>query len=78
MIEEIISATGDHYTFDPDTESIARNGVFLGKSEAEPVYGGNNREDGAPEFSGIYLKNKGQIVSRSGRISQVCDENLID
>lgn len=78
MIEEIITGSGDRYTFDPDTETIAKNGTVIGKTEAEPVYGSNGRTDGAPEFSGIYLKGKGQIITRSGRISQVCDENLIE
>ena len=78
MIEEIITTQGDKYTFDTEKETIAKNGTLLSKVEAEPVYGGNGRESSAPEFSGIYLKNKNQIRSKSGHINQVCDENLID
>lgn len=70
---DIVTLTGDKYSFDPDTQRIFKGGILLGESEAEPVF--SELESGEPEFSGIYLKKTNQIVSRSGKINTITNPN---
>ena len=72
---DIVTLTGERYSFDPDTQRICKNDILVPSTEAEPVF--SEMESGQPEFSGIYLKKTGRVVSRSGKINTVTDPNNI-
>ena len=62
---EIITQKGERYTFDPSTQRIFRDQVFIPKTEVEPIYSGNG-DDGEPVFAGLYLKGKNSIITLNG------------
>lgn len=72
---DILTLTGERYSFDPDTQRIFKNDILIPDTEAEPVF--SELESGQPEFSGIYLKRLNKVVSRSGKINTVTDPNNI-
>lgn len=69
---DIYSENGEIYSFDENTERIYKDNILIPKSVAEPVYSGNDQGEDT-EFSGIFLKTIGKILSRSGKISNVSD-----
>lgn len=73
---EIYTVKGESYSFDPITQRIFRDGVFIPRSEVEPVYSGNGK-DTEPVFSGFYVRSNNTIITRSGNIKQVVDINSI-
>ncbi len=72
---DILTLTGERYSFDPDTQRIFKNDILIPDTEAEPVF--SELESGQPEFSGIYLKRLNKVVSRSGKINTITDLNNI-
>lgn len=72
---DILTLTGERYSFDPDTQRIFKNDILIPDTEAEPVF--SELESGQPEFSGIYLKRLNKVVSRSGKINTITDPNNI-
>lgn len=72
---DILTLTGERYSFDPDTQRIFKNAILIPDTEAEPVF--SELESGQPEFSGIYLKRLNKVVSRSGKINTITDPNNI-
>lgn len=76
-MREIYSIKGERYSYDESTGRIFKDGVLLPTSEAEPVFSGNGKENVAPTFSGILLKNKGMLLSLSGKENPITDSNII-
>lgn len=75
---DIVSFKGERYTFDSDTGRIFKEGKVLTSSEAEPVYSYLGNPNNPPQFSGIYFKDKNQILTLSGKINPVVkDDNEI-
>ena len=72
---DILTLTGERYSFDPDAQRIFKNDILIPDTEAEPVF--SELESGQPEFSGIYLKRLNKVVSRSGKINTITDLNNI-
>lgn len=73
----IITKTGESYSFDPSTSRIFKDGVLLSSSKVEPVYSSTNSN--SPTFSGIYLKERGSILNLNGVENlAITDINLID
>ena len=72
---DIATLTGERYSFDPDTQRIFKNDILVPTSEAEPVF--SEMGEGQPEFSGIFLKKLGKVISRSGKINSITDPNNI-
>lgn len=68
---KIKSLTGDLYEFDPVDYKIYKNGVVQSSSTCEPIFSKNNKEDEAPEFTGILLKNSNKIVTMTGNINDL-------
>jgi hypothetical protein len=73
---EIVSKAGV-YKFDPDTERLFRDNIFIPKSEIEPLYSGNGRDKSAPSFAGLWIKNKNQVITLTGNIKPLVDINQI-
>ncbi len=73
---EIVSKSGV-YKFDPETERLFKDGIFIPKSEIEPLYSGNGREKSAPTFAGLWLKNKNQVVTLTGNVKNLVDINQV-
>lgn len=65
---DIVSFKGEQYRYDPDTDRIFKDGKLLPSSEVEPVF---SDVDNFPVFSGIYLKSKESILTKSGNINQI-------
>lgn len=65
---DIVTVKGETYSFDPDTLRIFKSGVLLSSAEVEPLFSDSLS---GPTFSGIYLKTKNKIISRTGKVSQV-------
>jgi len=64
------------YVYDQLGEEIYRDGELLSEGIAEPVF---SDEDGrqAPQFSGIYLRETGEVISRAGNVNKVRDRNAV-
>lgn len=74
---DIISLKGEKYSFDPSTSRVFKDNVLLSSSKVEPLY--SSLDNGSPEFSGILLKEKGVVLSLSGKESaalMITDENI--
>lgn len=74
---EIHTKGGEDYRFDPSTERLFKGELFIPRSEIEPLYSGNGRENSAPTFSGLWVKNKNQIITLTGNVKPLTDLNLI-
>lgn len=77
-IIDIVSFKGERYSFDPDTGRIFKDGKVITSEFVEPVYSymGNTQEP--PKFSGIYFKDKNQILTLSGKVNPVVkDDNEV-
>ena len=75
---DIITITGERYSFDPETERVFKDGKLIPSTEAEPVYSNvPNDKDAPPRFSGLYFKSSDSILSLSGKLSPVTDINNI-
>lgn len=74
---EIKAKSGELYRFDPSTERLFRDDIFIPKSEIEPLYSGNSRNDQPPAFSGLWIKAKNQIITLTGNIKPITDQNSI-
>lgn len=73
----IISQKGENYNFDPLTSRVFKDGILLSSAKVEPVYSSSN--NGAPIFSGLYLKDRGSILNLGGVENQaITDINLVD
>lgn len=72
---DIVTLTGEKYSFDPDTQRIFKSDILVPSTEAEPVF--SEMESGEPEFSGIYLRRTNQVLSRSGKLNTLTDSNNI-
>lgn len=73
---DIITFKGEHYSFDPDTQRIFKDGILLSSTQVEPVFS-NVSDDSIPVFSGLHLKDTDSILSLSGKINPVTDINAI-
>lgn len=73
---EIVSKTGV-YKFDPETERLFKDNIFIPKSEIEPLYSGNGRDKSAPSFVGLWIKNKNQVITLTGNVKPLVDINQI-
>lgn len=75
---DIVSFKGERYSFDPDTGRIFKNGKVLVSEFVEPVYSYMGNPGNPPTFSGIYFKDKNQILSLSGKLNPVVkDDNEV-
>ncbi len=75
---DIITLRGEVYSFDPGTSRIFKDGVLLSSSKVEPVYSSSSTL-GVPIFSGIYVKDRGTIISLGGSENKaITDINLVD
>lgn len=73
---EITTGKGEHYTFDPETERLFKDGVFISKNLIEPVYSGNGK-DSEPVFAGLYVKANNTIITRTGNVKPLVNINSI-
>ena len=73
---EITTIKGETYKFDPTTQRLFKDGVFIPSSMIEPVYSGNDKND-KPIFAGLYNKSNNTIITKTGKIKQVVDINSI-
>lgn len=73
----ITSFKGEQYSFDQSTNRIFKDGILVPYSQAEPVYTKLQGDDAAPEFSGILLKTINSILTLSGKLNPVNEENTI-
>lgn len=76
-MREIMSLRGERYSYDELTGRIFRDGVLLPSSEVEPVFSGNNKDGQVPRLSGILLKERGSILTLSGKENPIVDPNTI-
>lgn len=75
---DIISFKGERYTFDPDTGRIFKDGKVIVSDLVEPVYSYMGNPNNPPKFSGIYFREKNQILTLSGKVNPVVkDDNEI-
>lgn len=68
MIE--ILSEGDKWGFDEATQRLYKNDMVVPERDAIPVYS-NSDKDALPEFSGIYVKATGCIISLSGNVNKI-------
>lgn len=65
---EIISKSGDKFSFDPETELIHKNGVIMPYSEYQPAYVRNGiaEDNNVPTFAGVIDVAKNVITTLNG------------
>lgn len=75
---DIITIKGERYSFDTDTGRIFKDGKVIVSELVEPVYSYLGNPDNPPSFSGIYFKDKNQILTLSGKLVPVVkDDNEV-
>lgn len=74
---EIQSEKGEFIKYDPSTGRIFRDGYVVSSVEAEPIFSNTSDSNLVPKFSGIFFKGRGEILSLSGKYSQISDLNSI-
>ena len=62
---DIISKKGEVYSYDPNTGRVFKDQMFIPRTEIEPVFSGSSDDD-IPEFAGLYLKNRGAVLTKNG------------
>lgn len=72
----VVTQRGEEYSFDPHTERLFKDGLFIPRSIIEPVYSGNGK-DSEPIFAGLYVKSTNTIITRNGNEKPVVDINSI-
>jgi hypothetical protein len=73
---DIITGKGEKYSFDPETQRLFKDGVFIPKTQVEPVYSGNDKNN-APIFAGLYFRDKNKILTISGKYKNIVDIDSI-
>lgn len=77
MTIDIQTVKGDLFQFDTDTELIYRNGSVVPRTDYEPVFLNHINPNVPPTLSGILIVKENKVISKSGRINQLVDINLI-
>lgn len=75
---DIIGENGVVYSFEEETGFIKANNMIMSSSSVQPVFIQPSNENIEPQLSGLWLKNEGKIICRSGKISPVIDSKNID
>lgn len=68
MTSTITDFSGNTYEFNLDTGLISKNSVIVSSEDYEPCFVNSSQ---GPVFTGIYLKKTNQILSLSGKISNI-------
>lgn len=77
-VVDIITFKGERYSYDQETGRIFKDGEVAVSSLVEPVFSHFGNPDSPPKFSGIYFKEKNEILTLSGKINKVVsDINII-
>lgn len=63
-MEKIITETGEVYEYDPEKRQVFKGKELLPESLVEPVFSGEY-----PTFSGIYFKDTGRLLGKSGKLN---------
>ena len=74
---DIYTPTGDNYRFDESTGRVFKNGIVIPSTICEPVFSDCTNRNNPPVFAGLYQKNLGQIITRSGQTHPVSDINSV-
>lgn len=75
---DIIGENGVVYSFEEETGFIKANNMIIPSSSVQPVFIQPSNENIEPQLSGLWLRNEGKIICRSGKISPVIDSKNID
>lgn len=74
---DIWTSKGELYRFDEETGRVLRNDVVIPSYKVEPIYSDVTNRSNPPVFSGLWLKETNQIVTRAGNIHPVSDINAV-
>ena len=75
---DIMGENGVIYSFEEETGFIKANNMIMPSSSVQPVFIQPSNENIEPQLSGLWLRNEGKIICRSGKISPVIDSKNID
>lgn len=75
---EIQGENGVTYSFEEETGFIKANNMVMPSSTIQPVFIQSSNESIEPQLSGLWLRNEGKIVCRSGKINPIIDSKNID
>lgn len=76
MIIAIISEKDESWSYDTETQRVFKDGKLVPELIAEPVFSKSSDSE-VPEFSGIYIKATGQVLSRSGKYSNLTNPDSL-
>lgn len=76
MVDIYTVATGEHFSYDQETNRIFKDGKLMPSYEYEAVFSGFS-DGGIPKFAGILRKAVNSIISLSGTENPVTDINTI-
>lgn len=74
---DIYGENGVIYSFEEETGFIKANNMIMPSSSIQPVFIQPSNENIEPQLSGLWLRNEGKIICRSGKISPVIDSKNI-
>lgn len=75
MVDIYAVVSGEHFSYDQDTNRIFKDGRLCSSQDYEPVFSGVS--DGYPKFTGILKKATRSIINLTGRENPVTDVNTI-
>lgn len=73
MIKNIKTSYGDTYSYDTESMIVYKNGK---PTKDQPIFSGGSSSR-VPKFAGIYLESTQSMLSLSGVISKLIDEEAI-
>jgi hypothetical protein len=68
---------GSLYSYEEETGFIKKDGMVVPSTSIQPVFIQPSNENIPPQLSGLWLRNEGKIICRSGKISPLIDSKNI-
>lgn len=75
---DFYASDGSMYSYEEETGFIKKDGLVVPSTTIQPVFIQPSNNDIPPQLSGLWLRNEGKIICRSGKISPLIDSKNLE
>ena len=75
---DFYASDGSMYSYEEETGFIKKDGLVVPSTTIQPVFIQPSNNDVPPQLSGLWLRNEGKIICRSGKISPLIDSKNLE
>lgn len=75
---DFYSSDGSLYSYEEETGFVRKDGQIVPNTLVQPVFIQPSNNDIPPQLSGLWLRNEGKIICRSGKISPLIDSKQLE